>query len=94
MDILIKGKKYNYKVESDSRNYIISKEYIANNDSTRYKKGDRVYKDIAYFSNLPDTFNKLLQLELNDSDIRALGELKKAQVELRNWLEKEFRGMD
>jgi len=93
VNINIIGRNKIYNISEDSEQYILSEEKIHKTTSKKYKKGDKYYTNYKFFPTLPGIFNRLLELEVKESDILTLEELVKVHTETREWLEGLFKGL-
>lgn len=92
MNILLESKNNKtYRISSDSRQYIISEERICQKDGKKMQKGDKYYVDIAYISSLPVLFNRLVELNIRESNVSTLEELKYLYTEVYEWLKDKFK---
>ena len=92
MNITVKGKKRTYKVVCDSRQYMIKEERTVQKDSAKSKKGDKYYLDLAYLPSLESLINKLISMEIKESEAETLKELRDDYQKVTSWVNGLFIG--
>ncbi len=83
MKIKFKGKKRQYELTSDERQFILSEIIKA---KTGKNKGEYVIKTIGYFSSLESILNKINYLEIVDSNATSFEELLKAVRDTKKYI--------
>lgn len=72
MEITFKGKKKTYQLTSDGNQYVLSEKYKAKEGK---KAGQYVYSPIGFFAKVENVLEKVLHLEISDSDAHSFAEL-------------------
>lgn len=62
-----------YKLTSDDRNVILTKVQIVQSGKT---KGEEVYSNVGYYSNVERALNDYLRVKINTSQATSINELK------------------
>lgn len=83
MDINFKGKKKNYNLSSDDKQFTLSEVVKA---KTGKNKGEFQYRPIAHYGTLEQVFKRLLQLEINEKDIKTFEGLFQAIIDTKQWI--------
>ncbi len=86
MNIEINVNKKGYRISSDRHQFILSEIRISKTSNKRYKKGEKVYKDIGFYTKLETLINSLCMLKLKASDATTLKDLKEEILSIRTWL--------
>jgi hypothetical protein len=90
MEIMVNGKRRKYRITSDPRQFILSEQKERGEESKN--PGEIFFEDIGYFAKLNSLFERMMLLELNDSDATTLERLLHDVKFLQNWLAEIFQG--
>lgn len=79
----------NYKIESDTLNVILSKRSVAQSGKN---KGQELWTQIAYFSNIENALKHLADLEIHGTGLTDLKTVLKKQEELYKLIAETKKG--
>ena len=85
MEINFRGKKRKYRLTSDGSQLILSESRKA---KTGKSAGQIMYYPVGYFCKIEDTLQKVLNLEISDSDATTFPELLSAIRETRDMIDR------
>ena len=83
MKIKFKGKKRQYELTGDDKQFILAETVKA---KIGQRKGQTIVSPIGYFANLDHVLNKIVHLELIDSDSETFADLLQAITDTRNYI--------
>lgn len=83
MEITFKGKKKTYRLTHDGSQFTLSEKVKA---TTGKMKGQYVYSNSRYYSQIEHVLEKVLHLEISDSDAHSFAELFAAITEAKTMI--------
>ncbi len=78
----------NYKLKSDSMNYILQRKNIVQDGEN---KGKESWVNVGYFGRIEQLVNLLVDLEIKRSNVEELGDLIKVVREVENNIVKNIK---
>jgi hypothetical protein len=83
MKIKFKGKKRYYQLVGDDKQFILNEITIP---KTGKRKGEEVFSPLGYYSNLENVLNKIVHLEIIDSEANSFPALLWAITDTKEYI--------
>ena len=83
MEINFKGKKRSYNLSTSDKQYTLSEIVVAKDGKN---KGDKIFSPIGYFSQIENAINRVVHLEIHDSDVDNFNALLTAITDIKKWI--------